>query len=514
MRIETPTRKYGRWALAWELPSAAGLGVVTGLAYAPVNQPIWAFLGPAGLWLMLNAVAHPPIAALVSLAYAVPYFWYSLSYLNVLGPVAVGALALYQSLFVVGCVMLYWYVKEGAPAWLAPLLAAAAWTLADLLRANMGYLSLTLSNLGVSLSEHPLLIQSADLGGVDLITLLVAWGGAGIAEALRRMWGTSRDLRGAATALAPVAVVWAFNVGYGSFRLHETAPARPTLRVAICQPAERIPGYYGRVSMSGVDHEVAVYRGLLEEAQIGEVDLILLPESGVSEDLVASPYARGVVAELGAAHGAHIISGCHRQEGERYYNSVVHLSPKGEVLGQYHKRHIVAFGEFLYFREQLDWLYRRYPIRPYDLTPGAAPAVFHVGGYEIAPVICYESIFGGEVRRALLAGGELVTLYTNDGWFDSEMEAYQHARASVFRAIECRVDVVRAASTAYSGHIDRYGRWRCMVPRDEARAVVAEPMLQTPSSLYLLVGSGPFWVACPGLLLGWLTVRRRATRSL
>lgn len=510
--MDTQARGQNRWAPGWALPAAAALGIVTALGYAPVNQPVWAFLGPAGMFLLLQRAPRTRSAVLLGFAYGVPYFWYSLSYLSILGPIAVGALAVHQSLFVAGCLAVYRWSRDLAPAWLIPLLAAAAWTLADLLRANMGYLSLTLSNLGVSLSDYPLLIQSADLGGLHSITFLVAWTSAALAEAVEWVRRPQRDRRGLWLALAPVLVVWALNVGYGAIRLNEPAPG-PTLRVAVCQPAERIPGFYGRVAMSGVHHEVGVYRGLLDEAGIESADLILLPESGVSEDLVTNAFARGLVGDLAAERGAHIITGCHRQEGDRFFNSVVLVSPEGEVRGQYDKRHIVAFGEFLYFREQLEWLYRRYPIRPYDLTPGAAPSVFIVDGREVAPIICYESTLGGQVRTALRAGGEFLSLHTNDGWFDSEMEAYQHARASVFRAIEFRIDVVRAASTAYSGHIDRYGRWRAQVPRDESRAVVVEPTLRPARSVYLAVGSGPLWVLCPGLLVGWLVVRRRISRS-
>ena len=104
-------------------------------------------------------------------------------------------------------------------------------------------------------------------------------------------------------------------------------------------------------------------------------------------------------------------------------------------------------------------------------------------------------------------------MHTNDGWFDSEMEAYQHARTSIFRAIEFRVDVVRAASTAYSGHIDRHGRWRAVLARDEDRAIIVEPTLRPACSVYLVLGDGPLWVICPGLLAGWLLLRRKINRS-
>lgn len=507
-----------QWPLLWMLPSAALMGLFTAQAYAPTNVASFAFVGPLGLWLLVSATPRTRTAAAVALAYALPYFWRSLSYLDILGSVAVGALALFQSLFVVGAITLYRWSREGAPAWLIPLLGAAAWTLADLARANVGGLSLTMSNLGVALDRYPLAIQSADLGGVHLITFLVAWTSAAVAEGLRQLAGPDKNRRAALAACLPVLLAWGANLGYGALRLNQNFPGE-TMKIAVCQPAERIQGYYGRVAMSGTHHEVAAYRGLLSEPRgsdpdtgerlppIMDPELILFPESGVSDDIVTSQFARGIVAKLAAQYDAHIITGCHRNENGTRYNSVVHISPDGEVRGQYHKRHIVAFGEFLYFREKLDWLYRHYPIRPYDLSPGTEISVFDVNGHAVAPVICFESIFPGETRKSLRAGGELLVVHTNDGWFNSEMEAQQHARASVFRAIEGRVDVVRAASTAYSGHIDCYGRWQVAVPRDVSRAILVEPTLRPARSVFLLVGSGPLWVLCPALLAGWLVIR-------
>ncbi len=52
----------------------------------------------------------------------------------------------------------------------------------------------------------------------------------------------------------------------------------------------------------------------------------------------------------------------------------------------------------------------------------------------------------------------MLVVITNDAWFGPTAAAYQHAQASIFRAVELRVPVIRAANTGWSGCIDALGR--------------------------------------------------------
>jgi apolipoprotein N-acyltransferase len=51
-----------------------------------------------------------------------------------------------------------------------------------------------------------------------------------------------------------------------------------------------------------------------------------------------------------------------------------------------------------------------------------------------------------------------VTTITNDAWFGKTAAPYQHFSMAVFRAVENRVPVARAANTGVSGFIDSRGR--------------------------------------------------------
>jgi apolipoprotein N-acyltransferase len=73
-------------------------------------------------------------------------------------------------------------------------------------------------------------------------------------------------------------------------------------------------------------------------------------------------------------------------------------------------------------------------------------------------VICYEVIFPGLVRKFFTHGGDLIVTITNDAWFGRTAGPYQHFSMAVFRAVENRKPLVRAANTGISGFIDSSGR--------------------------------------------------------
>ncbi|MCG2676706.1 apolipoprotein N-acyltransferase, partial [bacterium] len=79
-------------------------------------------------------------------------------------------------------------------------------------------------------------------------------------------------------------------------------------------------------------------------------------------------------------------------------------------------------------------------------------------GKKFGVLICYEGIFDNLVRKFVKKGAGFIVNITNDAWYRRTSAPYQHFSFSVFRAVENRVPIVRAANTGVSGFIDSQGR--------------------------------------------------------
>jgi apolipoprotein N-acyltransferase len=76
----------------------------------------------------------------------------------------------------------------------------------------------------------------------------------------------------------------------------------------------------------------------------------------------------------------------------------------------------------------------------------------------IAPIICYESVFGKYVTDYVKDGAEALFIITNDGWWKNTIGYKQHLSYASLRAIETRRQVARAANTGISCIIDIRGK--------------------------------------------------------
>ena len=153
-------------------------------------------------------------------------------------------------------------------------------------------------------------------------------------------------------------------------------------------------------------------------------------------------------------------------EIERYpQNNAVLIAEDGRVMDTYPKINLVPFGEWFPYEKWFPHVKKVISgMGGSDFVPGDRPVVFETSGHRFGTLICYEGIFYRLCRRYKQLGADFLVNITNDGWTDTYSGHMQHFSASVFRAVENGLWVVRAGNTGYTAAIDPYGRIRSSIP--------------------------------------------------
>ena len=117
------------------------------------------------------------------------------------------------------------------------------------------------------------------------------------------------------------------------------------------------------------------------------------------------------------------------------------------------------------------------------------PKIFETTKFKIAPVICYESIFGDFVAQQCNKGAEIICIITNDGWWKDTPGYLQHASFARLRAIENRRSVVRSANTGLSCVINQRGDITNSIKWWKKGAIRAKVNLNKVTSFYTKYGN-------------------------
>ena len=92
-----------------------------------------------------------------------------------------------------------------------------------------------------------------------------------------------------------------------------------------------------------------------------------------------------------------------------------------------------------------------------NFIKGKNDVVYEIDDFKFSSLICFESTFPDINRRHVKKGADALIYLVNDGWYETEPQPTQHARQSIFRAIENRKPVLRCANTGISMFINERG---------------------------------------------------------
>jgi apolipoprotein N-acyltransferase len=124
-------------------------------------------------------------------------------------------------------------------------------------------------------------------------------------------------------------------------------------------------------------------------------------------------------------------------------------------------------------------------------------------------LICYEGIFPEAGRAYKRRGADLLVNITNDAWFGKTSAPYQHLSMTVFRAVETRLYMVRAANTGISAIIDPVGAITSQTAIFTRAVLKGEVKYIDKKAFYAAYGDIFVYVCFIMLIVYELTKRRR-----
>jgi len=313
--------------------------------------------------------------------------------------------------------------------------------------------------LGYSQHNFLALIQIADITGIYGVSFLVAACNGLVFDAVmnRKQSESPSILR--KWPLVPVIILFSVLIAavlfYGTMKLN-VPDQEKHFKVSVIQGnIDQHRKWDRRVQQEIVD----TYTRLTEEAAGDSPDLVVWPETAVPFTFGADKNFTDSLLSFQEKQGHYLLFGSvlAKDPNGGAANSAVLLSPDGRTLSFYDKIHLVPYGEYVPLRKLLPFV-EKLTGGIGDFIPGKERVVMDTPFATIGNLICYEIIFPDLVRDFVHNGANVLVTITNDAWFGNTSAPYQHFATAIFRAVENRVPVVRAANTGISGFIDSRGR--------------------------------------------------------
>lgn len=289
--------------------------------------------------------------------------------------------------------------------------------------------------------------------------------------------------------------------------------------VAIIQP--NIDPYH-KFEENTTANQLNTFKKLIRQAQVHKPEWIILPETAIpysiwEEQLYQDNFIKSLQEELTDDKQAIVLGitsvrkypngqgksvSAAKLEGTSdwydMYNAATIITKTNRL--QFHRKSkLVPMVERMPFLSVLGFLekYSMIDLGGHSNSLGIVNTVQYLShnGIKVAPVICYESVYGDYVRDFSAQKADFFAIITNDGWWRNTSGYIQHAYYAKMRAIENRKYIARCANTGRSMFIDAHGRTYQSTKWWQEAVIVQSIGVLNCTTLYSRIGDVLGWVS-------------------
>ena len=363
---------------------------------------------------------------------------------------------------------------KGNKTYVCALLFTALWVIFEW-QETLFWRGVPWARMAVSQSEVPFIQQSASLLGSMFTSAVIIAVNAFLAVAFIELFAAGGKLKEfyknkKTVIFTSVALgIFVLNALFGVIRMavFDEKNGEP-VKAAVIQ---------GNVSSldkwadGSVRYSMELYSELTKRCveEYG-AQMVVWPETVITTLLSADGYDNlraDQIRELAKETGAILLVGALDADYDEaglvvnMYNSVYAFYPDGSIdENVYSKRHLVPFGEYT----PVEWFVNavlpslaEMNLLSDPLTPGKDSEIFNTPIGKIGSLVCFDSIYETLALDSVRDGAQIITLSTNDSWFNDSAAVFQHNSHAALRAIETGRYVVRAANTGVSSVITPEG---------------------------------------------------------
>ncbi|XBC41136.1 MAG: apolipoprotein N-acyltransferase [Buchnera aphidicola (Nurudea yanoniella)] len=238
----------------------------------------------------------------------------------------------------------------------------------------------------------------------------------------------------------------------------------------------------------------------LIKKHIKKNSIIILPESAIPNSLLGEikilNFFKKILQNSNNALISGYIKSYKKNKKEYLYNTIIVFKKNKKNIYNYEikykKHHLVPFSENILFTKMFLNIFN-ISIFPFSSGPYIQFPI-KVKNFYFSSSICYEIIFGEQIRDNFFFKSDFLLSISNDVWFGKSVQSWQHFQMARMRALELGRPLIHSSNNGITAIVNANGTINSMLPRFQ-KSILQKCVTSTSGTTpYSKLGNIPIWI--------------------